>query len=150
MINDAHPKSVITHRSVVQQWECDHMGHLNVRNYMAKFDDAAWNLLAELGINKKYFEERNGGVAAVDHHVTYKKEMLPGDSITIRTHLALMEGKKFKMVHKMYDSVSGLLVADCELFAVHMDQKTRRATDFPDDILANGQAYLADLSKAAE
>ncbi|MDV7338521.1 thioesterase family protein [Terasakiella sp. A23] len=145
-----HPKSIVTHRSVVQQWECDHMGHLNVRHYMAKFDDAAWNLLAELGINKKYFSERNGGVAAVDHHVTYKKEMVAGDSVTVRTHLALFEGKKFKMIHRMFDSITGDLVADCELFGVHMDQTARRASEIPKDILAKGQAFLGETKKAAE
>jgi acyl-CoA thioester hydrolase len=139
----AHPKSILTHRSVVQQWECDHMGHLNVRHYMAKFDDAAWNMFAELGVNKKYFEERNGGVAAVDHHVVYKKEMLAGDSISIHSHFAIFSGKKVKMIHKMYDAIGGDLVAECELFAVHMDQSARKASDFPEDITAKALVFLA-------
>ncbi|SCA55250.1 Acyl-CoA thioester hydrolase [Candidatus Terasakiella magnetica] len=142
-------KAILTHRSTVQQWECDHMGHLNVRNYMAKFDDAAWSFLAVLGINKAYFSERNGGVAAVDHHVTYQQELLPGDCVEIHSRLALFEGKKFKMVHVMSNAVTGAKVSQCELFGVHMDQKERRAVNFPDDILANAQPYLTSAQDVA-
>ncbi|WP_135077539.1 thioesterase family protein [Terasakiella sp. SH-1] len=135
-------KTILTHRSTVQQWECDHMGHLNVRNYMAKFDDAAWSFLAVLGINKAYFTERQGGVAAVDHHVTYKKELLPGDCVEVYSELVMLAGKKFKIHHQMRNAVTGDAIADCELFGVHMDQKARRACDFPEDILQTAQAYL--------
>jgi acyl-CoA thioester hydrolase len=143
-------KLEITHRSTIQQWECDHMGHMNVRHYMAKFDDAAWTFLSMLGITNRYFEKNNAGVAAVDHHVTYKRELMPGDSVVIHTRLALLEGKKFKMVHEMSNGITGDEVATCELFGVHMDRNVRRAADFPDEILQNAQAFLGSPCKAAE
>ncbi len=140
----------ITHRSTVQAWECDHMGHMNVRHYMAKFDDAAWTFLSMLGITNRYFEDHNAGVAAIDHQVSYMRELMPGDSVIIHTQLALLEGKKFKMIHKMSDAVSGDEVASCELFGVHMDRSVRRAANFPEEILQKAQAFLADTQKAAE
>ena len=41
---------IITQRGTVYPWECDHMGHMNVRWYAAKFDDACWQLLANLAL----------------------------------------------------------------------------------------------------
>lgn len=140
-------KTQLTHRSTVQQWECDHMGHMNVRHYMAKFDDAAWSFFSMIGITNSYFKEQNAGVAAVDHHVTYKKELMPGDSVVIHTELAVLEGKKFKMIHSMSNSVSGELVATCELFGVHLDREKRCASDFPQDIIDGAKTALTPTDK---
>ncbi|WP_188663930.1 acyl-CoA thioesterase [Terasakiella brassicae] len=148
VINSSNPP--LTHRSTVQQWECDHMGHLNVRHYMAKFDDAAWTFLSMLGLTNHYFQECQAGVAAVDHHVTYKRELMPGDCVEIHTKLALLDGRKFKLIHEMTHSVSGEVAASCELFGVHMDRQERRAVPFPDHILAAGQKYLTVQEEAAQ
>lgn len=140
----------VTHRSTVQQWECDHMGHLNVRHYMAKFDDAAWTFLSMLGLTNQYFKKCETGVAAVDHHITYKRELMPGDCVEIRTRLALCEGRKFKLVHTLIHSASGEIAASCELFGVHMDRKERRAVPFPASILTNAKPYLNEIEEATQ
>jgi len=142
MENNISSQVPMTHRSTVQQWECDHMGHMNVRHYMAKFDDAAWTFLSMLGITNRYFEEKNAGVAAVDHQVKYMRELMPGDSVVVHTHLALFEGKKFKLIHEMRNSITDEQVAICELFGVHMDRSVRRAANFPQDILDNAAPYF--------
>lgn len=134
----------LTHRSTVQSWECDHMGHMNVRHYMAKFDDAAWTFLSMIGVTNQYFDAENTGVAAIEHKVTYKRELMPGDSVEIITKLVLLEGKKFKLIHEMKHSVSGEAAATCELFGVHMDRSIRRAAPFPQEILLKAQNYLSD------
>jgi len=149
-MSDRNDKAALTHRSTVQQWDCDHMGHMNVRHYMAKFDDAAWTFLSMLGATNRYFEQEQAGVAAVDHHVTYKRELMPGDSVEIHTRLALLEGRKFKMVHEMRLSTDGNVVATCELFGVHMDRRERKAVPFPSEILARGTDYLTKSPCAAE
>jgi len=126
------------------------MGHMNVRNYMAKFDDAAWTFLSMIGATNRYFEEEQAGVAAVDHHVTYRRELMPGDSVEIHTRLALLEGRKFKMIHEMRLSTDGGVVAVCELFGVHMDRRERKAVPFPSEILVRGAGYLTKSPCAAE
>jgi len=41
---------LLTSRSVVYPWQCDHMGHMNVMWYTGEFDEATWPLLAHIGI----------------------------------------------------------------------------------------------------
>lgn len=118
------------------------MGHLNVRNYMAKFDDAAWTLLSLLGVTNRYFDEQNAGVAAIEHKVTYQRELMPGDAVEIHSRVLMLEGKKFKFRHEMRHSLTGEICAICELFGVHMDRAIRRASAFPADIIHNAQSYL--------
>jgi acyl-CoA thioester hydrolase len=142
MDNDLCDTLPITHRSTVQAWECDHMGHMNVRHYMAKFDDAAWTFLSLIGVTNDYFKEHNAGVAALEHKVNYRRELLAGDSVEIRTKLSLLEGKKFKLIHEMKHLVRAEVVASCELFGVHMDRSVRNAAPFPDSILHKAKQYL--------
>ena len=37
-------RSVETYRGFVYPWVIDHVGHMNVQSFTAKFDEANWNL----------------------------------------------------------------------------------------------------------
>ena len=41
---------LLTYRGAVYPAHCDHMGHMNVASYVAKFDEASWSLFCELGL----------------------------------------------------------------------------------------------------
>ena len=43
-------KSVETARGTVHRWQCDHMGHVNVRAYGERFEEACWQFYAMLGL----------------------------------------------------------------------------------------------------
>ena len=40
----------LTHRGVVYPWQCDQMGHMNVMWYVGKFDEATWQMFAQMGL----------------------------------------------------------------------------------------------------
>lgn len=132
----------LTHRSTVQAWECDHMGHMNVRFYMHKFDDAAWTFLSMMGLSTAYMQSAKVGPAAVDHHVQYKKERLAGDSVVIHSNIVKVEGKKFELHHVMSDALTGDEVANCTVIGVFLDREKRKAIPCPEDIKAKVEALL--------
>ena len=41
---------VETARGTVHRWQCDHMGHVNVRAYGERFEEACWQYYAMIGI----------------------------------------------------------------------------------------------------
>ena len=53
---------LITRRGCVHPEDCDHMDHLNVVAYVEKFDQATWNLFAEVGMYRRSLNENNLGV----------------------------------------------------------------------------------------
>ena len=77
----------ITYRGAVYPSECDHVGHMNVAYYVAKFDGGTWNFFALLGLMPSYFRRQGRGMAAVQQNVTYKRELLPGDIVEIKSRL---------------------------------------------------------------
>jgi len=137
---------VITYRGTVYPWECDHMGHMNVRFYVAKFDEATWQLFARLGVTPTYMREQQRGMAAVEQNITYKRELRPGDIITIRSGFLEMREKVFRLVHEMRNDETGEIAATTVLTGVHMDTLERRACPFPEEIVERGRRMLTEHS----
>ena len=54
-----------TYRGIVYPWHCDHVGHMNVMLYIAKFDEATWFFFNRLGLTRTFLAEHRRGMAAV-------------------------------------------------------------------------------------
>ena len=55
----------VYHRETISDRYLDLMGHMNVRWYMALFDQAAWNYYHSLGLNEDYFRRSHTGIFAL-------------------------------------------------------------------------------------
>jgi acyl-CoA thioester hydrolase len=132
----------ITYRGAVYPWHCDHIGHMNVMWYVGKFDEASWNLFQRVGITAAYLKREHRGMAAVDQHIEYRRELKAGDVVTVRTELLELAGKKIRFRHEMRNEDTGEIAAVSTLLAVHMDARARKACPFPDELLQRGAALL--------
>ena len=133
-----------TYRGVVYPWHCDHMGHMNVMWYVGKFDEATWNLFARLGVTSAFLRDNARAMAAVQQNITYKRELLSGDVVAVRSGMLEIRDKVAKFVHEMRDAQTGAVSAVCVLTAVHMDSIARKSTAFPSEVVARAKALLCD------
>src|SRR3974377_438330 len=92
---------VITYRGAIYPWHCDHMGHMNVMWYVGKFDEATWQLFTSIGLSPKRL--RNAGIwlVAVEQHLEYKRELVAGDLLTIRSSVEEVREKTIVLLHEM-------------------------------------------------
>ena len=132
---------VETYRGAVYPWHCDHMGHMNVMWYVGKFDEATWNLFQQVGITPAYLREQGRGMAAVDQHIQYKRELKAGDVVTIRSEVLELQGKKIRFRHEMRNEETGEVAAVTTLLGIHMDTRSRKACPFPPELLARAPAH---------
>jgi acyl-CoA thioester hydrolase len=135
---------VETYRGAVYPWHCDHMGHMNVMWYVGKFDEATWNLFSLLGVTPAYLREHQRAMAAVQQNITYKREMLSGDVVAVRSGMLEMRDKVARFVHEMRHAQTGEVTAVCVLTGVHMDSQARKSTPFPADVVARGKDLLCE------
>jgi len=131
-----------TYRGAVYPWHCDHMGHMNVMWYVGKFDEATWNLFAEMGVTAAFLKESRRGMAAVQQNITYRRELVAGDIIAVRSAFLEVRDKVVKFVHEMRNAQTGDVSAICVLTGVSMDAQTRKACPFPEDILARARKLV--------
>jgi len=123
-----------TYRGTVYPWHCDHVGHMNIMWYVGKFDEANWNFFARLGLTPSYLRESGRGMAAVQQQITYKRELLAGDIIEVRSTLLEVRDKSIRFVHDMRNAETGEIAAICEFTGVHVDRRLRKSVVFAQPI----------------
>ncbi len=139
------PEPLLTYRGAVYPWQCDHMGHMNVMWYVGKFDEATWNLLGEMGLSPAFLRAHDRGMAAVEQIISYKKELVAGDVVTVYSAVIEIKERVLRFSHEMRKTDTGEVAAATLLTAVHLDTKARRACPFPADVAARAQALVASV-----
>ena len=125
----------ITYRGTVYPWQCDHVGHMNVMWYAGKFDEATWQYFATFGLTPSFLREQGRGMAAVRQNITYKRELRPGDVVTIRSGVLEIREKAIRFFHEMRNDETGEIAATTEMSAVHLDTVRRKSCPFPEQVV---------------
>jgi acyl-CoA thioester hydrolase len=110
------------------------MGHMNVMWYVGKFDEATWHLLASAGVTAKRMRKEGFGMVAVEQRIEYKRELLAGDLITIRSFFQEVRVIALLFVHEMTNVETQEVAARTFLTGVCLDTKTRKARPLPEDV----------------
>jgi acyl-CoA thioester hydrolase len=89
------------------------------------------------------------GLAAVEQHVEYKRELRAGDLITVRSSILEGKAKSVRFMHETTNDGTGDLAAKMVVVGVCIDTNTRKARALPQDIL-DRIAALVHVEKNAE
>jgi len=133
---------VVTYRGATYPWECDQIGHMNITFYTSKFDQANWNLFAAVGITPSYLREGKFGVAGVQQNMSYKRELMAGDVIEVRSRVLEIREKVIRFAHEMVNVETQEISATCEITAVHLDRRTRKSCAFPEAVRKAAQERI--------
>ena len=133
---------IVTCCGTVYPWQCDHMGHVNVMWYVGKFDEATWNAFHTVGMTPSYLRDGRYGMSAVQQNISYKRELVAGDTLTVHSAFLEVRDKVARFVHEMRHGETGELAALCLLTGVYIDAEARKSCPFPQDILARGKSLV--------
>lgn len=131
-----------THRAVVFPWNCDHLGHMNVRWYGHFFDDAGFHLWSKIGMSHATLKER--GIVTVIARITtdFVHEAAAGELLLIESAFTRLGGKSLTVRQRMTNAENGTLIATQELVEVFFDIASRKAAEMPGDIREKLQGSL--------
>jgi acyl-CoA thioester hydrolase len=107
---------------------------MNVMWYVGKFDEATWQLLGLIGLSQNRMRNDGIGMAAVEQHIDYKRELFAGDLITIRSFIQEVREKAILFVHEMTNQQTEELAARTLLTGVCIDTTVRKARPLPIDV----------------
>jgi acyl-CoA thioester hydrolase len=120
------------------------MGHMNVMWYTGKFDEASWQLFGSLGLTPQWLKAQGRGMAAVEQHTEYRRELHAGDLVSIHTRLLEVKDKVLRLRHEMRLDETGEVAAVSTLTAVHLDVALRKACAMPAAFLERWRESLPD------
>lgn len=120
--------AIETFVGVVHPWMCDTMGHMNVRNYVAMFDDASFQLLGRIAGTGA---PSTLGWADVRMEIDYLDETPAGALITIRSAVAKVGNSSLTYVHEMRGTLDDVLHARMRTVTVRFDlvARSKRSLD---------------------
>ena len=123
-----------THRAVVHQWNCDHLGHLNVRYYAHFFDDAGFHFWTGIPRAQEIMKAHGIGVVVARTTNDFLKEARAGELVVIKSALTRLGTKSLTYTQRMTNAESGDLLATQEAVEVIFDPKRRKAAEMPGEL----------------
>jgi len=134
---------LILNKGIAQPWECDVMGHLTTRFYVALFDEASYHLLYEVfGWTIGGHDSRKFGWADVRHVIEYKAEVSAGDILEVRGQLTKIGGKSFTALYQMINLAKDEVSATLESVCVYFDLEARCAIPLTEEMKQGAQKFL--------
>jgi acyl-CoA thioester hydrolase len=141
-------KLLLTYRGTVYPWHLDHMDHMNIQYYMAKFDEAVWNLFHRIGLTPSYLRAENRGMAALETNVRYLEELFAGDVVAVHSGVLRVGETSLRFVQEMRNGETWETAAIMRVVAVHLDRAARCPVPFPEAIAARARALVVDYPEA--
>ena len=123
-----------THRAVVHQWNCDHLGHLNVRYYAHFFDDAGFHFWTGIPRAQEIMKAHNTGVVVARTTNDFLKEARAGELVVIKSALTRLGTKSLTYTQRMTNAETGDLLATQDAVEVIFDPKLRKAAEMPAEL----------------
>jgi acyl-CoA thioester hydrolase len=137
------PTEFETARGTIHAWQCDHMGHANLRAYGELFEQALWQVFARIGLTPSALRAGPVHMAGVQQNTSYHQELYPGDCVVVRSRLTDVRARRLTMRHEMVSVETGAVCATCELTAVCIDAATRKPVAFPAEVAGKALAILS-------
>ena len=108
------------------QWDCDEMGHMNVRVYFEKQYEGLVVLANRLGMPGAFRENAPSTIIIADQHVRFIREALPGSPLTM-SGCVLEFGETDAIIYQQLLHADGGPAAAFRTRIVHVDTPEREA-----------------------
>ncbi len=121
-------------RGRVNASECDAHGELEPFQYVGRVSDGAVNLMVRYQTEEELARRSEGieGGAVVEFRILHHAPLRAGSLFTIRSGMKAVSRKTQHVVHLFFDEESGACAASCDVIAVAIDLRARKAIELPD------------------
>lgn len=130
--------------TLVQGDQCDAFGRLRGEHFIGRISDSVPNLLAQWRQEAAGDTGSTMAGAVVEARLVFRRFPRVGDFIEVRTGVAEIGEKTFRLVHWLCDPVSGKAWASMEAVALTFDTATRKAVAYSPEMRARwGERVIA-------
>src|SRR5262249_41584207 len=121
----------------------DQNGHMNMRWYLALYDEAGDAMYPMLGLTADYFAASGMGGFDLEHHLWYAAEVRIGDTVVIRARLLARSVKLMHYMMFMVNETRGVLSSLFECVHAHADPRPRPTAPSRARVAAQTDALIA-------
>lgn len=136
-------------RGGVATWECDEMGHMNTRFYVARCMEAVAMLFGLAGLPRLFAPTSETTLSVSTMHIRFLREARAGTSMHISAGFTAIGGDTAEIVAMMFDSASGDCAATFRLGLGHVAIADRASRRWPEAFAMRIMADLLETPKLA-
>ncbi|MET3666753.1 thioesterase family protein [Caulobacter sp. 1776] len=106
-------------RGGVNTWDCDEMGHMNVRHYVVRAQEGLVGLAAELGLPHAFSPYANATLLVKEHHIRFLREAQAGAPLSMLGGVIAMGECDATLLQLLVHPATGELAATFQTTVVH-------------------------------
>jgi acyl-CoA thioester hydrolase len=127
----------------------DANGHMNMRWYVALFDDAGDEVHQRVGLTPDFHRLHQTGTVDLEHHTHFLREVKPGDKVVVYSRLVAVSPKRLHYLMFLVNETRDQLAAIFECMNAFLDLASRKTAPFPPAILEKIETSLYRDKKLA-
>ena len=132
-------------RGGVNTWDCDEMGHMNVRFYVTRATEGLAGLAAELGMPFAFAPHANATLLIREQHIRFLREAHAGASLHMTGGVISISETEAWLLQVIYHSDSGEPAATFQTRVAHVTARDGMAFPWPETILKRAERLMVEV-----
>jgi acyl-CoA thioester hydrolase len=137
-------------RGSVNTWECDQMGHMNVRFYVARAVEGLAGVAAALGLAGAFRTDAQATLLLRDHHIRFLREARAGAPLIMRAGIVDFGESEARILQLLIHAGSGELAASFQTVVEHVTSREGRAFNWSPAVRARATELAMEIPERAE
>ncbi|OYX72602.1 MAG: thioesterase, partial [Caulobacter sp. 32-67-35] len=136
-------------RGGVNTWDCDEMGHMNVRHYIVRAMEGLAGLAAELGLPHAFTPYANATLLVKEHHVRFLREAHAGATLHMLGGVIEISDTEARLLQLLVHSATGELAATFQTTVVHATPREGEVFPWPKATRERARAMMVEVPEKA-
>lgn len=137
-------------RGGVNTWDCDEMGHMNVRHYVVRAQEGLIGMAAELGLPHAFSPHANATLLVKEQHIRFLREAHAGAPLYMLGGVIEMGETEARILQLLIHPASGELAATFQTTVVHATPRDGQPFPWPKIARERAEALRVDVPERAQ
>jgi acyl-CoA thioester hydrolase len=112
----------------------DRNDHVNIRHFVAIFDDAGDAFYLTVGLSDADHRRRESGTMDLEHHIHFVREVRTGDRLSVHLRIVGVGPKRFHYLMFLLNESTGQVASIFECVNTFVHLTRRKSAPWPEDV----------------
>lgn len=136
-------------RGGVNTWDCDEMGHMNVRFYVSRAMEGLAGLAAELGLPHAFSPYANATLVVREQHIRFLREAHAGAALHMLGGVIEISDTEARLLQLLVHTATGQLAATFQTTVAHVTPREGEAFAWPGVVHQRAEALKVEVPQQA-
>lgn len=137
-------------RGGVNTWDCDEMGHMNVRHYVVRAQEGLIGMAAELGLPHAFSPHANATLLVKEQHIRFLREAHAGAPLYMLGGVIEMNETEARILQLLIHPSSGEIAATFQTTVVHATPRDGQPFPWPKVARERAEALKVAVPERAQ